>query len=128
MSSRRAELQDSRSSAESSTSGPAPRPVPDFAALHAAHAASLAAHKAAAVHPVVPEAFEMRLESRAREREAFEEARRQRELEAQRAAEERRKEREEEEEREYLEARRRAVPKANVVPDWYRDAPKRKRE
>lgn len=128
MSTRRTELEGSRSSNDSSTRGPAPRPVPDFPALQAAHAASVAAHRAAAVQPVVPEPFELRLETRAREREAFEEARREREMEAEQIAEQQRLEREEEEAREYQEARRKAVPKANPVPEWYRDAPKRKRE
>ena len=51
----------------------------------------------AEVHPTVPVAFGLATETRAAERERFEEARRAREREAERLAEERRLEREREE-------------------------------
>jgi hypothetical protein len=38
-----------------------------------------------------------------------------------------RREREAEEERELREMRRRAVPRAHEVPEWYREAPKKKK-
>jgi hypothetical protein len=66
------------------------------------------------------------LTERAKEREKYEQARQEREDELSRIAEERRREQEAEQERDYREARKRAVPKANAVPDWYRDLPKRK--
>jgi hypothetical protein len=122
-----------KQSASSSTSGSAPdhgvivRPVPDFATLQAAHASAVAARKAAAVSVVKPEPFDLRLEARARERDRFEEARRQREEKAEQLAEQRRHELEAQAQQDYKEARRQAVPKANPVPGWYRDAPKRKR-
>lgn len=42
--------------------------------------------------------------------------------------ERKRKEREEEEEKEVRKLRKRAIPKANPVPEWYKDAPKKKTE
>ena len=48
-----------------------------------------------------------------------------REREAERAADEARRQRELEEEAEIRELRRRAVPKANEVPEWYAFAPKK---
>ena len=45
--------------------------------------------------------------------------------ELERQAEERRRQRELEEEAEVRELRRRAVPKANEVPEWYAFAPKK---
>ena len=108
------------------TRGHAP-PVPDFKALHALQASVLAQQRErrAEVHPTVPVAFGLATETRAAERERFEEARRAREREAERLAEERRLEREREEEAEIRELRRRAVPKANEVPEWYALAPKK---
>ncbi len=46
------------------------------------------------------------------------------EMEVEREA--KRREREEQEEKDMRELRRRAVPRANVVPEWYKDAPRRK--
>lgn len=51
-----------------------------------------------------------------------------RERELEREREERRQQREEEEERETKELRRKAIPKAHEVPEWYRDAPRRQKD
>ncbi|RPD64622.1 hypothetical protein L226DRAFT_529001 [Lentinus tigrinus ALCF2SS1-7] len=99
-------------------------PIPDFKALHAAQE-SVLAQKRAEIHPTVPMGFELSTETRAQERERFEEARRARELELERQAEEKRRQRELEEEAEIRELRKRAVPKANEVPEWYAFAPKK---
>ena len=58
-------------------------------------------------------------------RDAAVEARRAREREAEREREERRRLEAIEEEKEIRELRRRAVPKANEMPEWYAQAPKR---
>ena len=92
--------------------------------MHAAQEAALAARREQIV-PVVPAEIQLTTDVRAREREKFEEARRARERELELQMEERRRQREIEEEREIREMRRRAVPKANEVPEWYADAPKR---
>ena len=99
-------------------------PIPDFKALHAAHE-SVLAQRRAEVHPTVPVGFAFATDTRAAEREKFEEQRRARELELERQAEERRRQRELQEEAEIRELRRRAVPKANEVPEWYAFAPKK---
>jgi hypothetical protein len=139
---RRTEFKTSNSSAGSSSSSSSSssllssastetrvRPVPDFAALQASHAASVAAQKAAHAHgPTVPMAFRFRLNTRVKQREAFEEGRRQREAELERQAREEKKAREADEERAYREARRNAVPKANAIPDWYRGVPRRHKD
>lgn len=63
---------------------------------------------------------------RAKEREKFDAERREREkaMEIQRQIRER--ERAEQEEREYREARKRTVIRANEIPEWYKDVPRRK--
>ncbi|KAI8990656.1 hypothetical protein BD414DRAFT_307741 [Trametes punicea] len=99
-------------------------PIPDFKALHAMQESLLAQRKAEIV-PVVPQPIEFQTEARAHEREKFEEARRAREAELERQREERRRQQELEEEREIKELRRRAVPKANEIPEWYAFAPKK---
>lgn len=99
-------------------------PIPDFKAKHAAQEAALAARRAEIV-PVVPQEVGFPTDVRAKERERFDEARRAREREIELQMEERRRLREIEEEKEIKELRRRAVPKANEVPEWYADAPKR---
>ncbi len=83
------------------------------------------AQKRAEIHPTVPIEFGLATTTRAQEREKFEEARRARERELERQAEERRRQRELEEEEEIRELRRRAIPKANEVPEWYAFAPKK---
>lgn len=100
--------------------------IPDFKALHAAELqASMAFREQRHVPPTVPVAPELTTETRAREREKFDEAVRRKEEEMERVREERRRVREEEEEREVKEMRRKAVPRAHEVPEWYADAPKR---
>ncbi|KAI0368909.1 hypothetical protein BV20DRAFT_431524 [Pilatotrama ljubarskyi] len=131
---RRVELEKSGSSSGSggSSNGASLRrskahaahPIPDFKALHAMQQSVLAQRKAEIV-PVVPLPIELSTEARAREREKFEEARRAREAELERQREERRRQQELEEEREIKELRKRAVPKANEVPEWYAFAPKK---
>ncbi|KAI0348219.1 hypothetical protein BDW22DRAFT_1424416 [Trametopsis cervina] len=101
--------------------------IPDFKALHDAEQQRLAAKKPAVV-PVLPGRVELSTEVRAHEREKFDEGRRAREMEAERAAEEKRRLQAIEEEKEMKEMRRRAVPKANEVPEWYAHAPKRSRD
>ncbi|OJT03096.1 hypothetical protein TRAPUB_6439 [Trametes pubescens] len=104
----------------------AAHPIPDFKALHAMQQSMLAQRKAE-IAPVVPLQIELSTEARAREREQFEEARRAREAELERQREERRRQQELEEEQEIRELRKRAVPKANEVPEWYALAPKKSR-
>lgn len=105
------------------------RLVPDFQTLHAAQEALRASRsEEARTHITVPHEFHLSLAERAKEREQYEAERRERELEAERAAEEARREREEQEEREWREARRRAIPKAHEVPEWYDERPKLKKD
>lgn len=99
-------------------------PIPDFKALHAAHESTMAQRRAE-VRPTVPVGFDFATDARVQDRERYEEGRRARERELERQAEERRRQRELEEEAEIKELRRRAVPKANEVPEWYAFAPKR---
>ncbi|KAF7793566.1 hypothetical protein EIP86_004680 [Pleurotus ostreatoroseus] len=111
-------------SASSSTSHHLP--IPDFKTLHEQQAREAAARRAPAV-PVQPQGFKFSTDTRMAERARWDEARREREREAERVAEEERRRREEEEEREVKEMRRKAVPKAHEVPEWYAFAPKRAR-
>lgn len=99
-------------------------PIPDFKALHAAQE-SVLAQKRAEIQVTKPVEFGLATVNRAQERERYEEQRRARERELERQAEERRRQRELEEEAEIRELRRRAVPKANEVPEWYAFAPKK---
>ena len=68
----------------------------------------------------------MRTNFRAIARQEFDEMIKEKSKEIERVLERRKKELEAEEEKEVMEIRRRAVPKANEVPEWYRTAPKRK--
>ncbi|KAG1879606.1 hypothetical protein C8R48DRAFT_686344 [Suillus tomentosus] len=100
-------------------------PVPDFKVLHEAHQASLAWRKEHII-PIVPAApITLSTEIRAREREKFDRMVRIKEEEIQRAKEERRRQRDAEEEREIKELRKRAIPKANEIPEWYAEMPKK---
>lgn len=78
--------------------------------------------------PIVPVPIEFHTDLRAEERQKYEAARREREEEAERQAEERRRLQALEEEQEVRELRKRAIPKANPIPDWYADAPKRNKD
>lgn len=102
------------------------RPVPDYKAQHSLLESSRA-HRNENVAPVIPLSFELHTDARARDREKFNAMMKEKAKEMERETEAKRKEREEREEREVRELRRRAVPKANVVPEWYKDAPRPKR-
>ena len=99
-----------------------------YKALHEAQARELAAKKNEYIHPVQPQEVHLNTEIRAQERERWEEARRAREREAERLLEEKRRLEALQEEEEIRELRRRAVPKANAIPDWYQYAPKRSQD
>jgi len=101
--------------------------VPDFKTLHALQEAELALRKENIV-PVISLPLELNTDERAREREKFNEHVREKERELKLAREERRREREENEEREIRELRKKAVPRAHEVPEWYKDAPRIQRE
>jgi len=75
---------------------------------------------------IVPEAFRFSTEQRAKEREKFDEGVRVKQKEKERQLEEDRAAKVVEEGREMKEMRRRAVPKANTIPEWYATMPKRK--
>jgi hypothetical protein len=127
MEARKAEHEKERSLAlqKQRTQHHQPLPVPDFKTLHAQQEAELALRKEN-ILPVVPLPIELNTDGRAREREKFDLRMKGKEEEMERAMELRRKEREENEEREVRELRKKAIPKAHEVPDWYREAPKRK--
>jgi len=61
-----------------------------------------------------------------KERREFDEMVREKEREKERLEEEQRKLKEEEDEKELKELRKKLVPKAHEVPEWYKEAPKRK--
>jgi hypothetical protein len=98
--------------------------VPDFKSLHAAQEAERALRKEL-ITPIVPEAIELKTDGRARARHEFDEMMKEKERGIERALEERKKELEAEVEKEVREIRRKAIPKAHLVPEWYREAPKR---
>lgn len=78
------------------------------------------------VHPTVPLPIKWETEERLKERHKFDEMVREKEREVARRMEEKRREREEQEERELRELRKKTIPKANEVPEWYKEAPKKK--
>ena len=104
------------------------KPIPDFRALHAAHEATAEVRRRELTQMTVtvPVTPHFSTQQRAIEREKFEEARRAREIEIERQLAEMRRAREEEEEREWRAARKLTIPRANAIPEWYADAPKRK--
>jgi hypothetical protein len=75
---------------------------------------------------IVPGAFRFSTEQRARDREKFEEGVRAKQREKAQQLEEDRAANAAEEEREMREMRKRTVPKAHAVPEWYATMPKRK--
>ncbi|KAJ3902949.1 hypothetical protein F5879DRAFT_990563 [Lentinula edodes] len=99
--------------------------VPDFKSSHAAQDALLTSLKGR-IKPVAPLPVEMHTDVRARERSKFNEHIREKEIQASQALEERKRQQVEEEEKELKERRKKAIPKAHPVPDWYKDAPRRK--
>ncbi|KAF8838695.1 hypothetical protein BDN67DRAFT_991188 [Paxillus ammoniavirescens] len=100
--------------------------VPDSRALHESHQSTLPCRKENIVPSAPVESFFFYTEQRAKERERFDDMVRRKEEEMQRVREEQRRLAAEEEERAIKELRRRAIPKANEVPEWYADMPKRK--
>lgn len=101
------------------------RPPPDFKAQHSLLESSRAQRKEN-IAPTLPVSFDLHTDMRAREREKFNESVKEKEREMELEREAKRREREEQEEQEVRELRRRAIPRANVVPEWYKDAPRRK--
>jgi len=75
---------------------------------------------------IIPEGFRFSTEQRAKERERFDEAVRVKQKEKERQTEEERAAKAVEEERGIKEMRKRAVPKANSIPEWYATMPRRK--
>ncbi|KAE9396964.1 hypothetical protein BT96DRAFT_91009 [Gymnopus androsaceus JB14] len=104
-----------------------PYTIPNFKSSHAAQDALLTSLKGQ-ITPVVPLPIEMHTDVRARERSKFNERVREKEAEMDRALEERKRQQAEEEERENRELRKKAIPKAHPVPDWYKDVPRRKEQ
>lgn len=98
--------------------------IPDFKALHAAHEAEVALRKEN-IQPVVPAPVKFETDARLKERAKFDEMIREKELQRHLELEQRRRQREEEEEKEIRELRRKAIPKAHEVPEWYKDAPRK---
>lgn len=99
-------------------------PNSDFKATQSVHEATESSRRQQ-IAPTKPVAPHFSTEARIAERHKFEEGRRARELEIERQVEERRRAEEEEEERKWREQRRRAIPKANPVPEWYADVPRK---
>lgn len=122
---RKSESEKERALASSLLTRKQTHPVPDFKALHALHEAELALRKEN-IAPTIPIPIEFKTVERVREREKFDEHIREKERELARVMEQRRREKEEEEEREVRELRKRAIPKAHEVPEWYKEAPKKK--
>ncbi|KZV71024.1 hypothetical protein PENSPDRAFT_752151 [Peniophora sp. CONT] len=116
--------QDAPGNAAASRSASKDPSIPDFAARHALEAERTNARKER-IAPTVPHSPEFTVEARLREREKFEEGRRAREAEIEQQREQMRLEREREEEAEMRRLRKLAVPKANAVPEWYAQAPKK---
>jgi myo-inositol catabolism protein IolC len=102
-------------------------PIPDFRAIHA-HLDASQAHRKENIHPVIPQPFHWATDERIKERQEFDEVVKEKEREREILLEQIRKEKAEDEEMEIRELRKRAVPKANAVPDWYKDAPKKKKD
>ncbi|KAJ6492219.1 hypothetical protein C8R45DRAFT_990656 [Mycena sanguinolenta] len=108
------------------TQQPRPKPytVPDFKAMHATLAAQNVLRRSQ-LAPTIPVPIAFSTDIRAKERELFDEKVREKERELEAAREVQRREREQEEARELKDLRKRAIPKAHEVPDWYKEAPKR---
>lgn len=102
-----------------------PLPIPDFKTLHETELKASIAFRKEHVVPTIPITPDLNTKSRAKEREKFDDLIKLKEEEMNREREERRRVREEEEAREVKELRKRTIPKAHDVPEWYADAPKR---
>ena len=101
--------------------------IPDFKAMHAAQEAELALRKEN-IRPVVPLPIRWETDYRLTERQKFDERMREKAREQERLMEVRRREQEEQEEREVRELRKKTVPKAHEVPEWYKEAPRKKKD
>ncbi|KAJ3781609.1 hypothetical protein GGU10DRAFT_379371 [Lentinula aff. detonsa] len=101
--------------------------VPNFEASRSAQDVLLTSLKDH-IRPVFPLPVEMHTDARARERSKFDELVREKELQASRALKEKKRQQAEEEKREIKEQRKKAIPKAHPVPEWYKDAPRRKEQ
>ena len=93
--------------------------------------ARLTSHQSAIVFqkevvPSAPAPFYFYTEQRAKEREEFDAMVKHKEEEMEKLREEERRREAEEDAVEIRELRRKAVPKANAVPEWYADMPKKK--
>lgn len=99
--------------------------IPDFKALHAAHDAELILRKEN-IRPTIPLPMRLETDERVKERQKFDEMIKEKQREQERLIEVRRKEQLEHEEREIRELRKKAIPKAHEVPEWYKEAPKKK--
>ncbi|KAJ3544605.1 hypothetical protein NMY22_g2721 [Coprinellus aureogranulatus] len=102
--------------------------VPDFKSLHAANNAALARKRQKVLqesHPTVPVAPRFATDARLEERHRFEEKVKEKERREREEMEAKRRQKEAEQERELRELRKKAVPKAHEVPEWYKDAPKK---
>ncbi|KJA28329.1 hypothetical protein HYPSUDRAFT_61960 [Hypholoma sublateritium FD-334 SS-4] len=99
--------------------------VPDFKAMHAAQEAKLALLKEN-IHPTLPQPIKLETDQRVIERQKFDDMVKEKHREQERRMEEKRKEREEQEERELRELRKKTIPRAHIVPEWYKEAPKKK--
>ncbi|CAK5266429.1 unnamed protein product [Mycena citricolor] len=99
--------------------------IPDFKAMHASQAARYSLRRSHAA-PTVPVPIAFSTDQRVRERQAFDAKVREREQAEEAQRERDRKDREQMEEMEARESRKRAVVRAHEVPEWYKDAPKRK--
>ncbi|PAV22867.1 hypothetical protein PNOK_0282400 [Pyrrhoderma noxium] len=116
-------LWEKRASAEFSDLPDHHRPLPNFKGLHAAQKAELEnmekRRKESVRPPTKPIEPRFTVDVRLAERERFDKVRREREKEAERIKGEREREMREREEKEWREARKRSVPRANAVPEWY---------
>lgn len=99
--------------------------IPDFRALHEQQMKASVAFRKEHIAPTIPVTPDLNTKYRAKEREKFDELMRSKEEEMEHVREEKRKQQEVEDEKEMREIRKRAIPKAHDVPDWYASAPKR---
>jgi hypothetical protein len=90
---------------------------------HASHAS-----RKENIRPVtIPQPFNWATNQRIEERKQFDDTIKEKERERELLKEQKEREREEEEDKEIRELRKRAVPKANTVPEWYKDAPRKRK-
>jgi hypothetical protein len=75
----------------------------------------------------IPQPFNWASDQRIEERKQFDDTIREKVRERELLKEQKEREREEEEGKEIRELRKRAVPKANTVPEWYKNAPRKRK-